>query len=1600
MILRNFSAVNESSSDGPPESTFQQELEEEKYVSLYNRALSLYVRGRFKESLSDFLCIYESEYFRLLGFASPRPSPLAVKLEKCVCKYLGFCSEKEGSHAEAITYLKKSLAIDEGLSAIKLGRLSTARSALEAGLSLSQDHWPCLELAILVSYKTKDHFGCLQHISKALSLDPSYAKAKELRDQIVLENKFYGIDLGLDLYDPHAVYRPTELPSPPNPTSSESKSPRKILLDTSSFHALLDGLKADYEALLKASSLCESIQLAEKEPPSRVRVSVQNAVPIEIQDLLLTTGAGSEEKESEKVVQSILSDEILERLPELSTRDFIEEVLSDMMDQVVASGSADFLVNLQATEIRRSSRARASVVEKTGSDSGGSNSRTALAEDSIRSYFGKLVPEVLLDPPKAAFVEKKKAGVSSSPGKKPEERGVFENSISGEMEIRLLREFYTSFIQPYSEQGILGVIWKTLQYLFQELSFAHNWTDALVDSFYSLYLVWRNHFVFPDFFEPEEREGTQYLTIMVFANECALDIEKRALEVASAGEEEIPRPRGFYKYLKRDLKYMKCNSYDLDLEWQVRISSILFTHMTLNEDQKSAFRSGEHLKELHQERKTEKSISLPFPTYSALKRNNLVDKVSSLFKKKDYSTVVSVLEHSLTTKPEARSHQLSLLIESYWYLDDFSRCLKWASVALCDFIESKATSKDGDPPSSRRGGQTEDFTWTVDCFDLLKTMECCLLYADMRTSLPLELRSRLTVNLLRILVIQIDFFAKQFVLKSVLPWIFVYRLIEAQGEEDSHPDIAFLVASHDHLGALTSPSPPGRRLPKKRLSLKGNRAGPLLLVFPSEQKVPVSQIALTYERSLLVYKHYLFDDFKSNSISNDTEQFFKRMMDREELMMASITSGTAPSLGKKEPLKEELKDFYYLLADFYFKNSEFKPAIYYYLLDLSYNEARIDSWIALSLALANRVEEGIRDVFKPTNHKDILKHFGDAFNCFRLCISHRPKEATVYIEFANFSYVMHSFCRRTLDSPPENLSMETFQAMEKIKEKSLDNAEKHYSEAFLIISKNLADLNDDERWLLYLMRGKIKEKENRPYGEALELYINISKKISYTSPQDFSLELLEVYYRMHSSTLKRRDQSFSIEELRYILKSLKEAHDKVANPKANEPSHEKMPKLSEGDDPKALMSSIVEACITALEFTIKYFSQHSRAHYVISHYYVQKKDFKKARTYLLASNKNFSGLFVDRKSNNLFNGIWRTPLTECDRAGGFTLHISKVTSLLLDVLLATDDFQILAEVTAMLKKSPPDGERTYLNDTDRISFARQAQTFYSRSVDASRPVDAVKTLLDLQQVYNKTRKTFREDSVRSMLIDLLNVIGIKCKAYDEVANFCQKLNADKGILDKYAKDFEKSKTAEKTESPQTNNSTKTTPVSKISVDPSKEGSSLPLPPMTSSLTSSPLLANTPKKFSSATAYKASSALSSHKSASLLKTPPPSSSSTLLLKKTPSPATIRPISSKPKSTSSKNISNDNNPFTIQHLPPSLARPATPRLAKERSPFRPTQRDQKQLKSFRANISSMLKKGIPINTGSVAILPKGSMGKPKPPEEPKESKSGNIDLICID
>jgi calcineurin-binding protein cabin-1 len=254
----------------------------------------------------------------------------------------------------------------------------------------------------------------------------------------------------------------------------------------------------------------------------------------------------------------------------------------------------------------------------------------------------------------------------------------------------------------------------------------------------------------------------------------------------------------------------------------------------------------------------------------------------------------------------------------------------------------------------------------------------------------------------------------------------------------------------------------------------------------------------------------------------------------------------------EDPFPSALIDLFYLLADYYFKNSEFTQAIQFYRIDLSWNKQRIDSWVPLALSLANSLEQKVNEMAKVNecssktiemsneSVKQILAEAEAIMKCFRNCIQLSPRSTTVRIESANFAYTMVSFCTRQLgDDNVESLSMDLFTLIEKLKPAFMAFAVENYDMALTITdekykegSMDIEESNEhDERWLIYMMKGKILEKQKKEPQESLSLYIKavdnllsqgaiVPKRINFNSPPDLALELLEVYYCIHASTLK------------------------------------------------------------------------------------------------------------------------------------------------------------------------------------------------------------------------------------------------------------------------------------------------------------------------------------------------------------------------------------------------------------------------------------------------------------------------------------------------
>ena len=80
-------------------------------------------------------------------------------------------------------------------------------------------------------------------------------------------------------------------------------------------------------------------------------------------------------------------------------------------------------------------------------------------------------------------------------------------------------------------------------------------------------------------------------------------------------------------------------------------------------------------------------------------------------------------------------------------------------------------------------------------------------------------------------------------------------------------------------------------------------------------------------------------------------------------------------------------------------------------------------------------------------------------------------------------------------------------------------------------SKEQDEDHENEHWLMYMMKGKLKAKRNELIVDCLKEYVSsmeklleqgatVPKKVSFNNPPDYALEFIEVYYRFNACIIK------------------------------------------------------------------------------------------------------------------------------------------------------------------------------------------------------------------------------------------------------------------------------------------------------------------------------------------------------------------------------------------------------------------------------------------------------------------------------------------------
>ncbi|XP_042206107.1 uncharacterized protein LOC121855286 isoform X2 [Homarus americanus] len=338
----------------------------------------------------------------------------------------------------------------------------------------------------------------------------------------------------------------------------------------------------------------------------------------------------------------------------------------------------------------------------------------------------------------------------------------------------------------------------------------------------------------------------------------------------------------------------------------------------------------------------------------------------------------------------------------------------------------------------------------------------------------------------------------------------------------------------------------------------------------------VPQIALCWDRALQLYQYYRpshLPDFQSSqipSITDDVATLHKRiiaLLPAEARPENRISDVEAYINGEEKecnytpftPPTDIIRDCFYLLGDYYFKNKEWTTAIKYYKLDVTINPDRLDSWAPLGLAMKAMLETQLNSCEVIQDEEAFFSLAQAAVRCLKQALKLDEYHTNLWVEFGGLVYMVHSHASRLLkqDLNPD-ISLETFEMLEKLKGQMLSQAEQCFTKALDIRDEGWDDENlPDERWLYCYMLGKVAEKQSKSSEVILQNYLKAGEhlhqiqakypiKINYNSPQEYSVEALEMYYRPHAYMLKYLQQREGKCVEQDILKIFDKYLDKLA----------------------------------------------------------------------------------------------------------------------------------------------------------------------------------------------------------------------------------------------------------------------------------------------------------------------------------------------------------------------------------------------------------------------------------------------------------------------
>lgn len=581
-----------------------------------------------------------------------------------------------------------------------------------------------------------------------------------------------------------------------------------------------------------------------------------------------------------------------------------------------------------------------------------------------------------------------------------------------------------------------------------------------------------------------------------------------------------------------------------------------------------------------------------------LERNKKLSTVMDLYNQGSYEEVLSIViesfDHCKTVAKEQEEEmcldfavQLSLILDTYWALGKVEKCFKWSLTCLHEALKHffRCTS-----------GSSNYEKWTLAVIKILKTMEhifateglsCLEIVTQKELSDGLE-------DLIRIIGHQVETNATEMPFDTVSPWIIMYYILQREEDQgrsrpftdkdaveycDEVPNpLKVLFIAHDQLGErrwcckqdakllffILDTIVPRLQSPSLAKSLQQINQHMEQCVFCLYGHPPVNKnrkikyikdhnvthLTLDWKRAQQIYEIYrpsILPELsgKAAAITTDTENLFHRILslmppEHDPSKYVVETEKYIKGIEEKLPLVPPLlpykmKDIYFFLGDYSFKNEKYKMSIKYNTFDVVINNDRFISWSQIALAKATNLGTSLKLYKVFNNEKEFLNPAKSTIRCFKRSLELNNKSSVMWSEYGNFVYIVHSFCSRLLKQDSESLSMENFTALEKQKEDLLDTTHKCFTNVEELNRNDIDVSNEEINWLLYYMLGKVAEKQNKQPSVYLNYYMYSFKslkeveatyppKINYNTPPHLSLKVLELHYRIHASILKYIEQ--------------------------------------------------------------------------------------------------------------------------------------------------------------------------------------------------------------------------------------------------------------------------------------------------------------------------------------------------------------------------------------------------------------------------------------------------------------------------------------------